>query len=265
MIRAGLALLLALILFAMIGPWIAPDPLAMHGMPTGMPTPPSLAHWFGTDQYTRDLFARLALGARNSLLIGGIAVGGAAMIGLVVGILAGRSDSVTARLVQRLIDLALALPRIVVLLVVLAATGPLPTPLIGVLLALTGWPMLARLVQGETIRLRQTPWLLAAEALGAPPGRILGRELLPATLPPVLVASSLGLADAILLEASLSFLGLGVRAPMPSWGGMILEATGFLATAPWLLLPPTVALGLATAAATLLGDGLRRSLQPGAS
>ncbi len=265
MTRIGLVLLVALVLLAIVGPWIAPDPLAMHGVPTGMPAPPSSLHWLGTDQYTRDLFARLAVGARHSLLIGGIAVAGAAAIGLLLGILAGRSDSLAARGIQRLIDLALALPRIVVLLVVLAATGPLSAPLLGVLLALTGWPMLARLVQGETIRLRQTPWLLSAEALGAAPGRILLRELLPATLPPVLVASSLGLADAILLEASLSFLGLGVRPPLPSWGGMILDASGFLATAPWLLLPPTVALGLATTAATLLGDGLRRSLQPGAS
>ncbi len=260
--RIGLALLLALASFAIVGPMIAASPVAQPDPLNGAFLLPSAAHWLGTDQLSRDIFARLAYGARISLAIAAIAVAVAAMVGSAVGLAAGSSTGLVGRALQRVINLGLALPRIIVLLVVLAAVGRIPPPLLGVLLGLTGWPAVARLVRGETLRLAQAPYVDAAHALGAPPARVLLRDIFPGTLPALLVATTLGVADAILLEAGLSFIGVGVRPPDPSWGSMILEARDHLANAPWLLLAPCVALVLATSAATLLGESLRRSLQP---
>ena len=260
--RAGIALALLLVTFAIVGPMLAGDPTAQPDPLNGAFLLPSAAHWLGTDQLSRDIFARLAYGARISLTIAAIAVTVAAMIGSAIGLAAGALSGAVGRLLQRVVNLGLALPRIIVLLVVLAAVGRIPTPLLGVVLGLTGWPAVARLVRGETLRLLHAPYVTAAHALGAPRARVLLREVFPGTLPAVLVATTLGVADVILLEAGLSFIGVGVRPPDPSWGGMILEARDHLANAPWLLLAPCLALGLATSAATLLGEAFRRSLQP---
>lgn len=260
--RIGLALLLALVTFAVVAPMISGSPVAQPDPLNGAFLLPSAAHWFGTDQLSRDIFARLAYGARISLAIAAIAVAVAAVLGSALGLAAGSSTGIVARALQRVINLGLALPRIIVLLVVLAAVGRIPPPLLGVVLGLTGWPAVARLVRGETLRLVSAPYVAAAHALGAPRARVLLREIFPGTLPALLVATTLGVADAILLEAGLSFIGVGVRPPDPSWGGMILEARDHLANAPWLLLAPCLALVVATSAATLLGEAFRRSLQP---
>ena len=261
--RLGLVLLVTLLLLALVGPLIAPDPNLQPAIADGTLAAPSTAHWLGTDQFSRDVFARLAHGARASLTVAAIAVGVAALLGLVIGLVAGVAGPVIGGLLRRVIDIGLALPRVVVLLVLLAAVGTLPLPLFALVLGLTGWPSLARLVRGETLRLRQAMFVDAAKALGATPSRIAFRELLPGAIPPLLVAAALGTADAMLLEAGLSFLGLGIQPPAPSWGGMLLEARDHLGTAPWLLFAPGAALVLATATATLLGDALRRSLNPG--
>lgn len=261
-LRWGLLLAAFLALLALVGPWLAPDPLAQPDLAHGALQGPSLAHWLGTDQYSRDVFARLASGARTSLLIAVIAVLVAVLIGAAFGLLAGGRDGRWARGLGTVINLGLALPRTIVLLVLLASLGSLPPVLFAFVLGLTGWPAVARLVRGESLRLRHARFVEAATALGAPRRRILWREILPGTLVPVGVAASLGIADAILLEAGLSFLGLGVRPPLPSWGGMILEARDYLAPAPQLLLAPSAALVTATIAATLLGEALRRHLHP---
>ncbi len=260
--RVGLALAGLLALMAVVGPWIAADPLAQPDLVGGRLQPPSPAHWLGTDQYSRDVFARLVAGARTSLGIATIAVSVALALGTMIGVLAGSTEGWLAATLRRIIDLALAVPRVIVLLVLLASVGALHDMVLALVLGATGWPAIARLVRGETLRLRRVPYVTAAHALGAPTGRILLREIVPGAVAPALVATALGVADAILLEAGLSFLGLGVRPPAPSWGGMILDAQDHLATAPWLLLAPTLALVVATTAATLLGDALRRSLQP---
>jgi ABC-type dipeptide/oligopeptide/nickel transport system permease subunit len=260
--RTGLVLSLALVSLAIVGPIVAADPVAQPDLLNGAFLLPSAAHWLGTDQLSRDIFARLAYGARISLTIAIIAVTVAAVAGAAIGLAAGSSTGIVGRTLQRVINLGLALPRIIVLLVVLAAVGRIAPPLLGIVLGLTGWPAVARLVRGETLRLVNVPYVAAARALGARHGRVLLREIFPGTLPALLVATTLGLADAILLEAGLSFIGVGVRPPDPSWGGMILEARDHLANAPWLLLAPCLALGLATSAATLLGEAFRRSLQP---
>lgn len=259
--KTGLALLAALLLLAIAGPWIAPDPNAQPDPLNGALLLPSAAHWLGTDALSRDLFARLAWGARSSLAIAGVAVVVAAGLGSLVGLLAA-GDGALAAACRRLVDLGLALPRLVVLLVLLATVGRLPPLLFGAVVGATGWAAIARLVRGEALRLRHETYVTAARALGEAPWRIALRHIFPGTLPPVLVASTLGVADAILLEAGLSFIGLGVPAPRPTWGGMVFDAYGYLAAAPWLLFVPAAALVAATSAATLLGDALRSSLQP---
>ena len=257
--RFALVLLAALAVFAIVGPWIAPD----RSIPGEfILQAPSRAHWLGTDGVARDIFARLAFGARISLIVALIAVTVAAAVGSMVGLLAGATDTLIARVAQRVINLGLALPRVIVLLVVLATIGEISIVTLGVVLGMTGWPAVARLVRGETLRLRETQFVVAARALGAPPSHIIWRDIFPGTLPAVLVATTLGVADAILLEAGLSFIGVGVRPPEASWGGMILEAREYIYNAPWLLIAPCVALVVATSAATLLGEALRRSLQP---
>lgn len=258
----GAALAVILLGLAVIGPWIAPDPLVMDNLATGTLLPPSSAHLLGTDQYSRDVFSRLAHGATVSLTVAAVAVSVALVIGSTVGVIAGAGGPVLSASLRRITDLALALPRIVVLLVLLAALGTLPPLTFAMVIGVTGWPAIARLVRGETLRLRRAEYVVAARALGAPPPRVLWREILPGALAPALVAATLGVADAILLEAGLSFLGLGIMAPAPSWGGMILESRDYLHVAPWLLLVPVAALVAATSSATLLGEALRRFLQP---
>jgi len=263
-LRTGLLLGGGLCLLALLGPWLAPDPLAQPDLVAGTLQAPSTAHWLGTDQYSRDVFARLAAGARASLGIAAAAVLLATLLGTAVGLAAGGARGVLGAALRRAIDLVLGLPRLVVLLVLLAATGPLTPLSLALVLGLTGWPAVARLVRGETLRLREAGFVDAARALGAPPSRILWREILPGAMAPALVAATLAVADVILLEAGLSFIGLGIRPPAPTWGGMILESRDHIASAPWLLLAPGTALVLATTAATLLGDALRQRLLPSA-
>ncbi len=259
----GLALALGLVALALIGPWVAPDPLAQPDLLGAALLPPSTAHWLGTDQFSRDVFARLASGARASLAIAVTAVLLATLLGTGIGLLAGGTRGATSATLRRGIDLALGLPRIVILLVLLAALGTLTPFSLAVVLGLTGWPAIARLVRGETLRLREAGHVEAARALGATPLRILRQEILPGAVAPALVAATLALGDALLLEAGLSFIGLGIRPPAPTWGGMILEAREHIGRAPWLLLAPGTALVSATIAATLLGDALRHRLLPG--
>lgn len=261
-LRLGLGLLATLVLFTVVAPWFAADPSAQPDLINGALRAPSAAHWFGTDQYSRDVLSRLAWGGRNSLLIALIAIAVATTIGSAIGLAAGQGDGIVNALWRRVIDVGLALPRIIVLLVLLAATGALSTVQLAIVIGITGWPGIARLVRGETLRLRHAGWVDAARVLGETPARVLWREIFPATLPPVLVAATLGVADAILLEAGLSFIGLGLPVPAPSWGGMLFEAREVIGQAPWLLFFPAAALVAATSAATLIGDALRRTLQP---
>jgi peptide/nickel transport system permease protein len=257
--RIGFALALVIALLAMLGPFLSPNAFDALGAPLAAP---SRAHWFGTDPFGRDVFARLAHGARISLLVATLAIVIGGTIGICLGVLAGGRSGWMARVLSRFIDLALALPRVVVLLVLVTVTGTLGPFSLGLVLGATGWPAIARLARGEALRLAHAQHVAAATALGASPLRVLWHEILPGTLPAALVALTLGVADVLLLEAGLSFLGIGIRPPAPTWGGMILESQSYLANAPWLLIAPSAALVAATAAATLLGDALRRRLQP---
>jgi peptide/nickel transport system permease protein len=261
-LRVALGLVALLAVTAALGPFLTQDPLAQPDLLGGALQAPSRAHWLGTDQFSRDVLARLVAGARTSLGVAALAIAIAATLGVGLGLLAGSLHGAAATLMRRIIDLALGLPRVIVLLVLVAALGGVGPIGLALLLGLTGWPAIARLVRGETLRLRHADWVLASQAIGAAPWRIYARGILPGTLPPVLVAAALGLADAILVEAGLSFLGLGIRPPAPSWGGMILEGREHLVATPWLVLAPGAALVIVALTATLLGDALRRHLQP---
>ncbi len=220
-------------------------------------------HPLGTDRFGRDVWTRLVYGARISIGVGTLAVLLSVLIGLVVGATAGYWQGPASILLLGITDFALALPR-VVLLLLLAALWPPSAALVIVVLGLTGWMPVARLVHGEVRALAAQPFVDGAVALGARRVRVLARHILPNTLTPVIVAAALGVGNAIMLEAGLSFLGLGVQPPTPSWGNMIASGRDTLVNAPWVATAPGIALVLVVIACTLLGDAVRDALEPGA-
>ncbi len=264
--RAGLVLLAALTGLALLAPLVAgADPVAQgdvvatrflaplaHG-------PDGHFHLLGTDRFGRDVWARLVHGARVSLLTGFLATAIAVGIGLVVGTVAGVWRGPLGRGLMAATDFALALPRVVLLLLI-AALWPPSGVLVVLVLGLTGWMSIARLVYGEAVGLMARPFVLAARSLGARRLRLAFRHLVPNLWTPVTVAAALGVGNAITLEAGLSYLGLGVQPPAPSWGGMIASGRDTLVNAPWVALAPGLALVLTVVACTLLGDALRDHL-----
>ena len=260
--RAG-GLLLAIIAAATaVGPLLLPDPLAQPCVLTCRNLPPSLEHPFGTDPLSRDVLARVATGGRISLAVAFLAVALSATLGAATGLVAGYWGGAVDTALMRLVDAALAVPRLFLLLLVLAVWEQVPIPVLVLLIGLTGWFGTGRLVRGEVLRLREESFVRAAEALGASRGRVMLRHLLPNTAGPLLVAATLGVGDVILLEAGLSFLGLGVQPPTPSWGGMILDAKSVLVAAPWVGIFPGLAIVLTVLSANLVGDALRDAVDP---
>ncbi|HSE26681.1 MAG TPA: ABC transporter permease [Gemmatimonadales bacterium] len=261
--RAGLALLLLLALAAIAGPFVLPDPAAQPDVLAGANLPPSAVHPLGTDQLSRDVLARLVSGARISLAVALLAVALAMTIGTLVGLVAGYAGGWTDALLMRLVDAALAIPRLFLLLLLLAAWERIPLWALVVMIGATGWLATSRVVRAEVRRLATEPFVLGAAALGAGPGRIAFRHLLPNALGPVLVSATLGVGNVILLEAGLSFLGLGVQPPLPSWGGMIFDARETMHAAPWTMLAPGAAIVVTVLAVNLVGEALRRATEPG--
>jgi peptide/nickel transport system permease protein len=219
-------------------------------------------HPFGTDQLSRDVLARVATGGRISLAVAVIAVGLSITLGALVGLVAGYWGGIVDAGLMRFVDGALAVPRLFLLLLVLAISDRVPVWALVLLIGATGWFGTSRIVRAEVLRLREESYVRASEALGASRRRIILRHLLPNTLGPLLVAATLGVGDVILLEAGLSFLGLGIQPPAPSWGGMILEAREVLITAPWAGLFPGIAIVLTVLSANLLGDAVRDAVDP---
>jgi len=216
-------------------------------------------HLLGTDRFGRDLLVRMMLAGRLSLLVGVLGAGLAGVIGTLLGALAGWAGGMVDRALMALADLLLALPRLVLLLVGVALWSPgLETVL--VVLAVTGWMGIARLVRAEVITIRARPFVPAAHALGASPARVLFRHVLPNAIGPAVVATTLGVGNAILLESGLSFLGLGIQPPAPSWGNMIAGGRDLLVVAPWVALVPGIALVLTVLATSILGDAWRDRL-----
>jgi peptide/nickel transport system permease protein len=265
--RFGLIVLTLAILIALAAPLLAGDPVAQHDIVATRFLPPLSTdlhgsfHPLGTDRFGRDVWARLAFGARVSLTVGISAVLLSILIGVLVGAMAGFVRGVTGVVLLGITDFALALPRVVLLLLLASLWQPSALLVIAVL-ALTGWMTVARLVQGEVRALAERPFVESALALGVRRPRVLLRHILPNAMTPVIVAAALGVGNAIMLEAGLSFLGLGVQPPTPSWGNLIASGRDTLVNAPWVATAPGVALVLVVVAATLLGDALRDRLDP---
>jgi peptide/nickel transport system permease protein len=254
-IRTPLAVLGALVLAALLAPLIAPhNPAAQLDVLGNALQAPSGSHWFGTDPYARDVFSRVLFGARSSLGIAILAVTVALTLGATVGAVAALRGGWTDAVLMRGTDAALAMPRLLLLLLVVASTGPLPAAWLAVVLGATGWMSTARLVRQETRRLLATEYVRAAIALGVRRRRLWSGHILPGLLPTLGVAATVAFASALPLEAALSFLGLGVRPPLASWGNIILEAEGRLQSAWWLVVFPTLAIVTATLAANLLAE-----------
>ena len=258
--RAGAILLLVIAISALVGPWFLPDPLAQPDILAGS-VPPGLGHPFGTDQLNRDVLARVVAGARVSLSVALLAVGLSVTIGAAVGLVSGYWGGVVDAGLMRLVDGALAIPRLFILLLVLAMDR-VPLPALIVLIGATGWFATSRLVRAEVLRIREETYVRAAEALGARRRHIILRHLLPNTMGPLLVAATLGVGDVILLEAGLSFLGLGVQPPTPSWGSMVLDSKEVLVSAPWTSIFPGLAIVITVLSANLVGDALRETIDP---
>ena len=263
----GLAILGMLTLVALGAPFLAGhDPLAQGDVVATRFTPPLHAdglgtfHLLGTDRFGRDVWSRLIYGARISLATGLLATLIAVVLGGVVGLVAGVWRGRTATALLAVTDFALALPRVVLLLLLAALWRPGAT-LVVVVLGLTGWMGIARLVYGEATAIMARPFILSARALGAHRARLAWHHVLPGTWTPIVVAAALGVGNAITLEAGLSFLGLGVQPPAPSWGSMIASGRDTLVNAPWVAVAPGVALVLVVVACTLVGDALRDRME----
>ncbi len=270
----------ALILVALLAPWIAPyDPMAVD-LPSAL-WPPSAAHWLGTDQLGRDVLSRLIYGSRISLTIGVLAVGVSVSVGVVVGASAGFLGGWVDSLLMRLVDTLLSIPTIFLLLALIAvdpaerllalARWPVVGPLAGALfhwvdprivmlmaaIGLMSWMGVARLVRAEILSVKEREFVLAARCLGASPWRVLTRHVLPNAMAPVLVTATLGVGGAILTESVLSYLGLGVMPPIPSWGNILNEGREALGVAWWLTLSPGVCILVTVLAFNIIGEGIR--------
>lgn len=256
----GLTLVCGMSIAALLAPWLAPyDPNALHL--DSILSAPSAQFPLGTDALGRDVLSRLLYGGRVSLWVGFVAVGISVTIGLVLGLVSGYLGGLVDEIVMRGVDIMLCFPSFFLILAVIAFLEPSLTHIM-VVIGLTSWMGVARLVRAETLTLRQRDFVAAARLAGASTLRILCVHILPNALAPVLVSATLGVAGAILVESALSFLGLGVQPPMPSWGNMLLEGKNVMEIAPWMSVYPGLAILLTVLGYNLLGESLRDILDP---
>jgi peptide/nickel transport system permease protein len=261
--RIAIVVLLIVALSAVFAPLLAPyDPTAQLDIVRLPSQPPSLAHPLGTDPYSRDVLSRLLYGGRISLAVGLGAVLLAMSFGIVVGAAAGFIGGAVDAVLMRFVDAALSIPRLLVLILVASLWGSLGLVPLTLLMAGTGWFAVSRLVRAETLALREREFVVAARALGASPVRILVHHVLPNVAAPALVAATLGIANVILLEAGLSYLGVGVRPPTASWGAIIQDGAEQVSGLWWLTLFPGLAILVTVFACNALGDALRDAFDP---
>ena len=255
----GLGLAAVVLLGALLAPWLAPsDPLAMGARRFGAP---SASAWLGTDQFGRDLLSRLLYGARVSMAVAFAAVGLATVVGGAIGLCAGYFGGRIDLVLMRGVDVLMAFPTLLLALAVVATLGGSTRNLV-LAVTLAYIPIFSRVIRGSTLSVKQSEFVEASRALGARDGRIMLRAVLPNVLAPIIVQATFNLSTAIMIEAALSFLGLGVQPPAPSWGSMLSEARSFMELDPWLALAPGGAITLAVLGFNLFGDGLRDILDP---
>ncbi len=260
MLWLGLFLVGSISLASLLAPWLTPfDPTALDV--NAILQPPGGAHLLGTDALGRDVLARLLFGGRVSLWVGFVAVGLSVSIGLILGLCAGYFGGLVDELIMRGVDVMLCFPSFFLILAVIAFLNPSLFNIM-IVIGLTSWMGVARLVRAETLTLRGREFVLAARVSGMRAPGILLFHILPNAAAPVLVSATLGVAGAILVESSLSFLGLGVQPPMPSWGNMLMEGKEVLEVAPWLSIFPGLAILLTVLGYNLLGESLRDILDP---
>jgi len=262
MALAGAVALTVVVLLALLAPVVARYQPTLIDL-EAIRQPPSGAHWLGTDASGRDVFARVVYASRVSLLVGVAAALVSVTIGTLLGAVAGMARGVLDGVIMRAADIVLSFPTIVVIIVLAGVLGPSVTMLI-VAIGATHWPQTCRVVQGVTLSLREKEYLQAARAGGAGSWWLIRKHVLPASLPPVIVSATIAVAQAIMLEATLSFLGLGVQPPQASWGNMLNDAQNLtlIQTMPWLWAPPGIAIALTVLSVNFVGDGLRDALDP---
>jgi peptide/nickel transport system permease protein len=252
--------LLLVVLCAIFAPLIAPnDPNAIN--PFATLRSPSSAHLLGTDQNGRDVLSRVIFGSRVSLSVGLISVGIAVVIGIPLGLISGYAGGISDALIMLVMDAMLAFPSLILALAIVALLGQGINQLM-IAIGITSIPIFARLVRAQTLSLRELDYALAARAMGTPSWRVLLRHILPNAIAPVIVQASLGMAFAILAEAGLSFLGVGVRPPTATWGGMLQTAVQKIDLAPTLSIFPGLAIFVTVLALNIVGDALRDTLDP---
>ena len=259
--RWGFALTVLLVFLALAAPWVAPADPTTQNLAARLAAP-SAAHWMGTDELGRDILSRVIYGTRVSMFVSVSVVIGAGIVGLAIGSLAGYFGGWFDRFVNIiLLNAFLSFPGILLAIAFAAFLGPGIDKVIYALI-ITGWAGYARLARAQVLQAKEMEYVLAARSLGASNARILVRHLLPNILQPVLVQATIAMAGAILAESTLSFLGLGVLAPMPSWGSMLNDARSHLFDAPHMVIFPAIAIMVAVLAFNLLGDALRDWMDP---
>ena len=259
---AGTIILVIIVVGAIFAPFVAPqDPTAIDLQLVDQP--PSVQHWLGGDRSGRDVWSRVIYGIRVSLVVGFGAVGLYVLIGTLLGLFSGFAGGAIDQLLMRLTDTVLSIPTLLLVIVFASVVGPSLYSVIAAI-GLLGWPGTARIVRGQVLSLREAEFVMAARALGARSAHIAARHLLPNLFGPLTVVATFGVANAILLEAALSVLGLGVQPPTPSLGGMINQARApsVLHDIPWLWIPPGIVIALTVLAVNFVGDGLRDALDP---
>ena len=258
-------LIVLLVLAAIMAPWLAPYPpeeTFFDGLTLeGAPLPPNARFWLGTDLLGRDLLSRVIFGAQTSLIIGVVANGVALALGTLVGVTAGFLGGWVGAVLMRFTDLMMCFPALL-LAIVLAAIFTPSLWIVAMVIAMVNWVQIARVVYTQTVSLSQRNFVEAVRSLGAGPTRILWRHIVPHLMPTLIVWGTLGIATTVLLEATLSYLGIGVQPPTPSWGNIIFENQSYFATAPWLVFIPGAAIVLMAVAFNVLGDALRTALDP---
>ncbi|MDZ5713237.1 MULTISPECIES: ABC transporter permease [Jeotgalibacillus] len=256
----GTSIVFFFILVALFAPLIAPQGINEQDLPNRL-QPPSADFWFGTDDFGRDIFSRVVYGARLSLTVGFLAVVGSAIVGSMLGIIAGYYGKWVDTIISRLFDIMLAFPSILLAIAVVSILGPsLRNALIAI--AIINIPNFGRLIRSRVLSVKEEEYIMAAKAIGMSDRRILFSHVLPNSMTPIIVQGSLAVATAILEAAALGFLGLGAQIPEPEWGAMLAASRALLVQAPWTLFFPGLAIMLAVLGFNLMGDGLRDALDP---